>query len=74
VGSFKAHGLGFYDLGGNANEWMLDGFDEKSGRRTSRGGSWNTPAGYSAVAFRNGGDPGYRGRDMGFRVALSSVP
>lgn len=45
VGSFKPNALGFYDLGGNASEWVLDGFDEKSSNRVTRGASWHADGG-----------------------------
>jgi formylglycine-generating enzyme required for sulfatase activity len=64
--------LGFYDLGGNASEWMWD-LDEKTGRRVIRGMSWSLAEGCS-VAYRGNGDPEYRSSNYGFRVALSSVP
>jgi formylglycine-generating enzyme required for sulfatase activity len=74
VGSFKMNVLGFYDLGGNAREWMWDGLDEKTGNRVIRGGSWYDYAGNCSVAYRFGNYPGYRDNSSGFRVALSSVP
>ena len=76
VGSFKMNVLGFFDLGGNASEWMWDGLDEKTGKRVIRGGDWNNGAGNCAVALRYGNSPESRGYDTGygFRVALSSVP
>ena len=75
VGSFKMNVLGFYDLGGNASEWMWDGLDEKAGNRVLRGGGWsNGGAGYCTVAGRGYYDPENRSNYFDFRVALSSVP
>ena len=73
-GSFKATVLGFYNLGGNGNEFMWDELNEKTGKRVLRGGQWSSAAGGCAVAGRVINDPGNRNRDIGFRVALSSVP
>ena len=68
--------LGFYDLGGNAREWMWDGLDEKTGNRVIRGGGWGNGADGCTVANRYIINPkdGNRHGLSGFRVALSSVP
>jgi formylglycine-generating enzyme required for sulfatase activity len=75
VGSFKMNVLGFYDLGGNASEWMWDGLDKKTGKRELRGVSWrNFGAELCTLATRGNFIPGHRNGSLGFRVALSSVP
>jgi tetratricopeptide (TPR) repeat protein len=74
VGSFKMNVLGFYDLGGNASEWMWDWLDEKTGKRVIRGGYWNSGAEFCAVANRVTSGPVTRSGSHGFRVALSSGP
>jgi tetratricopeptide (TPR) repeat protein len=43
VGSFKPNALGFYDLNGNAWEWIADQPDSKNGNRMLRGAGWETP-------------------------------
>jgi formylglycine-generating enzyme required for sulfatase activity len=75
VGKCNANALGFYDLGGNVEEWMLDGFNEKDpkSRRVKRGGSWNGTANICPVVSRSTGGTTYGGTDNGFRVASSSV-
>jgi tetratricopeptide (TPR) repeat protein len=76
VGSFKPNALGFFDLGGNVREWMLDGFDEKDAKssRVNRGGGWGSDAIECAVVSRRKEGPWWRNNSTGFRVALCPVP
>ena len=76
VGSFRANALGFFDLGGNADEMMLDGYDEKNPNATRPlwGGSWVSWAGGCSVVYRGRLKPSNSSSvSSGFRVALSSV-
>jgi len=89
VGTRRPNGLGIYDMSGNVWEWCKDWYDSKyyekspqknprgplSGSlRVIRGGSWNHSAGIARAAHRNSSyEPGYRSRDLGFRLVLPSV-
>jgi serine/threonine protein kinase len=72
VGSFKPNGLGFYDLGGNAWEWMLDSQDKKpdSGKNL-RGGGWVNSIAYCGVSDSRQGDgnPNHSNIVTGLRLA-----
>ena len=69
VGSFKPNVLGFYDLGGNAEEWMWDALDEKTGNRVLRGGDWGCSASYARSAYRSYRTPTAANNVNGFRLA-----
>ncbi len=54
VASFKPNALGFYDLGGNAWEWMWDEADSRTGNHVLRGSGWHAIGRETATPTRAG--------------------
>jgi formylglycine-generating enzyme len=88
--SFEPNGLGFYNLCGNVWEWCADSFtpryhaitasanpffDEATGKRSMRGGSFLCHDSYCnryRVAARSSNTPGTSASNIGFRIAARS--
>jgi formylglycine-generating enzyme required for sulfatase activity len=68
AGQKRANPWGLYDVHGNVWEWTQDIYKGGSGR-VIRGGSWYGSARYCRSAYRSSGDPGFRDRYLGFRLA-----
>lgn len=83
VGQFTPNGYGLYDMLGNVWEWTSSEYEGKyggeklrgstqgrnSGQRVLRGGSWGDAPWSLRAALRLIKAPGYRGSDLGFRIA-----
>jgi formylglycine-generating enzyme required for sulfatase activity len=84
VGRYRPNGLGLYDMLGNVWEWTRDCWNSSyagaptdgsawvvgdCSRRMARGASWDSNPKFARAATRSWQAVGYRGPELGFRVA-----
>ena len=89
VGSFGPNGFGLYDMHGNVTEWVEDCWNGSyagapsdgsawlrgdCSERVVRGGDWVPNPHWLRAAARGGVSTGFRGNNIGFRVARSLPP
>ena len=72
VASFKPSELGFFDLGGNVAEWVLDGA-ATDGKRVVRGGSWVEFGKVCRSDYQHRVAANRRETDTGFRLVQVST-
>ena len=70
VASYRPNALGFFDLGGNAWEWVGDSLNEPKGLRLLLGGAWNCSASNARCSSGSSRNPTLVYSDCGFRIIL----
>ncbi len=89
VANMRPNAFGLYDMLGNVWEWCLDQYQHSYngvpdngravlregyfGYRVVRGGCWGNTAPHVRAAYRNLFDEPHRGKDLGFRCAMTQV-
>ena len=71
VASYPPNPLGFYDMLGNASEWVSDG--PAPGKKTRRGGGFNNALRNCSADSESVLDSGKRPGDAGFRIVREPV-